>query len=60
MKVCQRRDKRLKNKAWRKRVGFDNIDSSPIFKPEFSRVKYESPAERQISDEIDSEVFLRS
>lgn len=43
------KDKRLRSKQWRKRVGFDNIDPHP--KCENPVEKYVSPAERILDAE---------
>ena len=50
------KDKRLANKSWRRRVGFDNIDRRPACSIAEPRKRYVSPAER-ISDSIDRELF---
>ena len=54
-----KKDKRLCSKAWRDRVGFDNIDPAPRSRIEKPRKKYVPPAERRISDDIDDELFRR-
>lgn len=46
--ISQRRDKRLRNKSWRKRTGFDNIDPKPNCKVTSPRKEYVSPAERDL------------
>lgn len=45
------KDKRLRNKSWRKRVGFDNIDPNPKTDGE-PVIKYVSPAERILDAEL--------
>ncbi len=51
------KDKRLKSKSWRKRVGFDSIDPKP--KCENPVEKYVSPAEL-LQDQLDhDELFSR-
>lgn len=42
------KDRRLKNRRWRERVGFDNIDPTPSPPPPMPsrRRKYESPADK--------------
>ncbi len=47
------RDKRLKSKSWRKRVGFDNIDPNPTTDG-IPTEKYVSPAEL-LQDKLDEE-----
>lgn len=58
------KDKRLKNKLWRKRTGFDNINPAPKRAKIVKRRKHVSNAERELdsmeSARIDGEIFMRA